>query len=202
MVDVLVCLEERGCLHLLPALLATLDSWDLEAVAGVSRAWRRILRRHFWGNIKLRQVVSRNRARGESRRGSILLPHTGQLVGYGVRDLPGTNQFSVWLLHLSAGRGVPCYRYEEWRLCQHLTRLLDHRLLARPEDQQVSVCEAAPGLLAAPGEAAPGLLVLGTNTGRILIHQLERAGAPCQVPALLPAPAPLLHQLTAWSRRW
>jgi len=173
MMDLLAALADRGCLHIIFRILAALDSWDLQAAGCVSNIWHQIVFTHFWGHRLVRHVVSRNRSKGICTQTSIALLHVTKVIGFGVRNIGlSSNEYLVWLVHLPANseqceRG---YEYEEWRLFQNLTRVVQHSLLEKAEGKVVACCNAFDGLL-----------VLGTDQGELLIYQQmeDRTSASC-----------------------
>ena len=138
MVDILQCLEARGCDHLLVLILSLLPSPDLSSCALVSRRWRLLVEELVWDNQGVRGRLQGNKESGQYRSRelslgrclhSLRLCHLrhrhlminavfsyGRIIECGLHLLGGgtSNIFTLWLLHLGEAR----LELEEWCLLQ------------------------------------------------------------------------------------
>ena len=62
--DLIRCLEIRGCHHLLSLIFCRLSSPELSACAQVSRSWSLLVQELVWANKGVRGRVVRNKQRG------------------------------------------------------------------------------------------------------------------------------------------
>ena len=62
--DIIRCLEARGCHHLISLIFSRLSSPELSAAALVSRRWSLLVRDLIWGNQAIRGRVLTNKQRG------------------------------------------------------------------------------------------------------------------------------------------
>ena len=62
--DLIRCLEIRGCHHLLSLIFCRLSSLELSACAQVSRSWSLLVQELVWANKGVRGRVVRNKQRG------------------------------------------------------------------------------------------------------------------------------------------
>ena len=145
--DLIRCLEARGCHHLLSLIFCRLSSPELSACAQVSRSWSLLVQELVWANKGVRGRVVMNKQRGaytsaEQRLGRSessqsldayckhFYSSCGKIVECGLHLLgPSSvsNIYTLWVLHEREGR-LEC---GQWRLLQSWQRLGREEVLCR-----------------------------------------------------------------------
>ena len=145
--DLIQCLEARGCHHLLSLIFCRLSSPDLSACSQVSRSWSLLIQELVWANRGVRGRVVSNKQRGaytctEQSLGrselsiircklqTYFYSSYGKIIECGLHLLgPSSvsNIYTLWVLHELEGR-LEC---GEWRLVGRWERLRREEVLCR-----------------------------------------------------------------------
>ena len=144
--DIIQCLEARGCHHLLSLIFSRLSSPELSACSLVSRRWALLVQELVWANPGVRGRVLDNKQRGEHTSTEHRLARSelscigceackfiiydcsyNKIVECGLHLLGTGNIYTLWVLHAGAG-GLEC---DQWCLLQTWGRVRGERVTCR-----------------------------------------------------------------------